>query len=156
MLDLFVPAASPHNHPTVADQIEKWDAASPYRISRVGESTISVFIDGAYIRAVPGYQSRHFEIAMGRVASKGRPPLQFAAAPNVTTGKHDVLRAAMRAQGWLPGHEVPSSATETSARKALCSAQRGSPSLTSSIGSIFRCGFGTSNRHGKELGMTAI
>jgi hypothetical protein len=38
VLDLFVPAARPHNHRTVvkglakvADQIEKWDAASPYR-----------------------------------------------------------------------------------------------------------------------------
>jgi hypothetical protein len=72
VLDLFVPTARPHNHRTVvnrlakvADQIEKWDAASPYRMSRVGGSSISVFIDGAYIRAVPGYQSRHFEIAMG-------------------------------------------------------------------------------------------
>ena len=112
VLDLFVPAARPHNHRSVvnrlakvADQIEKWDAASPYRISRARESAISVFIDGAYIRAVPGYQSRHFEIAMGRVVSPGRPPRQFAAAPNVA-GKHDVVRAAMRAQGWLPGRDV--------------------------------------------------
>lgn len=113
VLDLFVPAARPHNHRTVsnrlakdADQIEKWDVASPYRMSRASESAVSVFIDGAYIRAVPGYQSRHFEIAMGRVVSQGRPPRQFAAAPNVATGKHDVVRAAMRAQGWLPGRDV--------------------------------------------------
>ena len=79
---------------------------APYRISRAGGSSISVFIDGAYIRAVPGYQSRHFEIAMGRVVSPGRPPRQFAAAPHVATGKHVVVRAAMRAQGWLPGREV--------------------------------------------------
>lgn len=113
VLDLFVPAAQPHNHRSVsnrlakvADQIEKWDAASPYRMSRAGGSPISVFIDGAYIRAVPGYQSRHFEIAMGRVVSPGRQPRQFAAAPNVATGKHNVVRAAMRAQGWLPGRDV--------------------------------------------------
>lgn len=113
MLDLLVPATTPHNHRTVsnrlakvADQIEKWDAASPYRISRAGGSPISVFIDGAYIRAVPGYQSRHFEIAMGRVVSPRRPPRQCAAAPNVTTGKHDVVRAAKRAHGWLPGRDV--------------------------------------------------
>ena len=110
----FVPTrGGPHNHRTVvnrlakvADQIEKWDAASPYRMSRAGGSPISVFIDGAYIRAVPGYQSRHFEIAMGRVVSPGRLPRQFAAAPHVTTGKHDAVRAAMRAQGWLPGRDV--------------------------------------------------
>lgn len=113
VLDLFVPASRPHNHRTVgnrlakvADQIEKWDAASPYRISRADAAPISVFIDGAYVRAVPGYQSRHFEIAMGRVVSPGRPPRQFAAAPNVATGKHEVVRAAMRAQGWLPGRDV--------------------------------------------------
>lgn len=93
VLDFFVPAPRPHNHRTVsnrlarvADQIEKRDLASPYRMSRAGGSPISVFIDGAYIRAVPGYQSRHFEIAMGRVVTKGRPPRQFAASPHVTTG----------------------------------------------------------------------
>jgi hypothetical protein len=43
---------------------------------------------------------------MGRVVSPGRPPRQFAAAPNEATGKHDVIRAAMRAQGWLPGRDV--------------------------------------------------
>ena len=113
VLDLFVPAPRPHNHRTVsnrlariADQIEKRDLASPYRMSRAGGSPMSVFIDGAYIRAVPGYQSRHFEIAMGRVVTKGRPPRQFAASPHVTTGKHDVVRAALRAQGWVPGRDV--------------------------------------------------
>jgi hypothetical protein len=75
-------------------------------MSRVGGSPISVFIDGAYIRAVPGYQSRHFEIAMGRVVAKGRPPRQFAGSPHVATGKHDVVRAALRAQGWVPGGDV--------------------------------------------------
>jgi len=43
---------------------------------------------------------------MGRVASSGRPPRQFAAAPNVATGKHDAVRAALRAQGWMPGRVV--------------------------------------------------
>lgn len=111
VLNLFAPAA--HNHRTVsnrlakvADRIEKWDQASPYRMSRAGGSPISVFIDGAYIRAVPGYQSRHFEIAMGRVVAKGRPPRQFAGSPHVATGKHDVVRAALRAQGWVPGGDV--------------------------------------------------
>jgi hypothetical protein len=28
------------------------------------------------------------------------------AAPHVATGKHDAVRAAMRAQGWLPGRDV--------------------------------------------------
>ncbi len=113
VLDLFVPATRPHNHRTasyrlarVADRIEKWDLAGPHRMSRASGSPISVFIDGAYIRAVPGYQSRHFEIAMGRVVAKGRRPRQFAAAPHVATGKHDIVRSALRAQGWVPGTDV--------------------------------------------------
>ena len=110
VLDIFLPTARVHNHRTVsnrlakvADQIEKWDVASPYRLSRAGKSPLSVFIDGAYIRAVPGYQSQHFEVAMGRVVSQGRAPRQFPRAPNLATGKQDIVGAAMRAQGWLPG-----------------------------------------------------
>ncbi|OCP19364.1 hypothetical protein BC361_31030 [Ensifer sp. LC54] len=113
ILDLFVPAARPHNHRTmsnrlakVADQIEKWDLASPHRMSRAGAAPLSVFIDGAYIRAVPGYQGRHFEIAMGRIVAKGRRPRQFAASPHVVAGKHEIVRAALRAQGWMPGTDV--------------------------------------------------
>jgi len=78
ILDLFVPAARPHNHKSVrnrlarvADQIETKDLSSPHRMSRVGPGPMSVFIDGAYIRAVPGFQTRHFEIIMGRVDTDG-------------------------------------------------------------------------------------
>ncbi len=74
VLDLFVPAPRPHNHRTVSnrlarvgDQIEKRDLASPYRMSRAGGSPISVFIDGAYIRAVPGVDL-HFNLGLGHFA----------------------------------------------------------------------------------------
>lgn len=113
VLDLFVPTARPHNHRTVsnrlakvAQQIEKRNLASPHRMSRTGGSPISVFIDGAYIRAVPGYQSRHFEIVMGRIEAKDRPSRHFAAAPHVAAGKHQIVCAALRAQGWMPGNDV--------------------------------------------------
>ncbi|MBP1875531.1 hypothetical protein J2Z19_005267 [Ensifer adhaerens] len=43
---------------------------------------------------------------MGRVVAQGRAPRQFAGAPNIATGKHDIVRAAMRAQGWLPGRDI--------------------------------------------------
>jgi hypothetical protein len=59
--------ARPHNHRTivkrlakVADQIERWDAASPNRMSRADGRPSPFFIYGAYIRAVPGCQSRPF------------------------------------------------------------------------------------------------
>ena len=105
VLDIFLPTAKAHNHRTlsnrlakVANQLEKWDVASPYRMSRAGKSPVSVFIDRAYIRAVPGYLGRHFEIAMGRVVAQGRAPRPFAGAPNIATGKHDIVRAAMCAR----------------------------------------------------------
>jgi hypothetical protein len=34
--------------------LEARDLSSPHRMSRVGPDPISVFIDGAHIRAVPG------------------------------------------------------------------------------------------------------
>lgn len=43
---------------------------------------------------------------MGRVVTRGRPPRQFAAAHSIATGKHDVVRAAMRAQEWLSGRDL--------------------------------------------------
>ncbi len=98
----------PHNHRTVsnrqgkvADQIEKWDLAGPYRISRAGKPPVSVFIDGVYIRAVTGYQSRHFEIAMGRVVAQGRAPRQFA----VRRTSLPARRRCARNDG-LPGRDV--------------------------------------------------
>jgi len=75
-------------------------------MSRVGPDPISVFIDGAYIRALPGYQTRHFEIVMGGVEAAGCKPHHFATAPNISTGKSDAVRAALRAQGWMPGRDV--------------------------------------------------
>ena len=67
---------------------------------------MSVFIDGAHIRAVPGYQTRHFEIIMGRVEADGRAPRHFAVAPNISTSNVDAVRAALRAQGWIPGRDI--------------------------------------------------
>ena len=113
VLDLFVPAARPHNHKSVrnrlarvADQIETKDLSSPHRMSRVGPGPMSVFIDGAYIRAVPGFQTRHFEIIMGRVDTDGRVARHFVSAPNISTSKVDTIRAALRAQGWIPGRDI--------------------------------------------------
>jgi hypothetical protein len=113
VLDLFVPAARPQNHKSVrnrlarvADQIEARDLSSLDRISRAGPGPMSVFIDGAYIRDVPGYQTRHFEIIMGRVEADGRAPRHFAAAPNISKSNVDAVRTGLRAQGWIPGRNI--------------------------------------------------
>lgn len=113
IMNMFVPTTAKHNHrrvrsrlAAVADRIAVRDCRGSYRMSRSGEGPVSVFIDGTYIRAVPGYQARHFEVVMGRIETKDRPASHFATMPNVAAARHEILRGAMKAQGWLPGREV--------------------------------------------------
>lgn len=157
------PAARSHNHRTVsnrlgkvAEEIERWDVASPYRLSRAGKSPVSVFIDGAYIRAVPGYQSRHFEVAMGRVVVQGRAPRQFAGAPHIATGKHYILRAALRAQGWLSGRNVTvfSDGEVGLQNIALSATRQPSTHILDWFHLSMRCA--TSSRPGRALGISKI
>jgi hypothetical protein len=75
-------------------------------MSRSTDGPVSVFIDGTYVRAIPGYQTRHFEVVMGRIETKSRPATHFATMPNVSTARHEVVRAAVKAQGWLPGRDI--------------------------------------------------
>jgi hypothetical protein len=65
-----------------------------------------VSLYGAHIRAVPGYQVRHFEVTVGRVETEQRPARNFAVAPNVQATKPGMIGNALRAQGWLPGRDV--------------------------------------------------
>ena len=122
------------------------DLSSPHRMSRVGPHPISVFIDGAYVRAVAGYHARHFEIVMGRLEANGRAPRHFATAPNVSTSDTHAVRAALRAQGWMPGRDIRVSVTAIPRSKALSSARRDNRSVIFSTGFTFRCGFVTSSR----------
>lgn len=78
----------------------------PYRMSRSTKEPVSVFIDGTYVRAVPGYQTRHFEVVMGRVETSGRRRSHFAAMPNAETSRNQVINAGLKAQGWLPGRDI--------------------------------------------------
>ncbi|WP_292529967.1 hypothetical protein [Methylocystis sp.] len=43
---------------------------------------------------------------MGRDEADGRPPRHFAAASNISTSNVDAVRAALRAQGWVPGRDI--------------------------------------------------
>jgi len=63
-------------------------------------------IDGAHIRAVPGHQSRHLDVTVGKVEVAGRKPRRFAFAPKGADRPIDILRAALGAQGWRPGQRV--------------------------------------------------
>ena len=113
VIGLFLPSGVGANHMTVrrrlaeiADRVEARDHASPHRMSLSRGGPLIVALDGAHIRAAPGFQTRHFEVTTGRVDAKGRPARHFAVAPNVSMSRPDTIRYALRAQGWLPGREV--------------------------------------------------
>lgn len=113
VMDLLLPASTAANHTSVrrklartAEHLQARDDASPHRMSLARGSPVVVAIDGAHIRAVPGYQTRHFEVTIGRIEAEGRPARHFAVAPNVPASRSGTVGNALRAQGWLPGREV--------------------------------------------------
>jgi hypothetical protein len=113
ILDLFVPTITRHNHATVrsrlaavSDQIAARDQKLPHRLARSTGEPPSVFIDGTFVRALPGYQTRHFEVVMGRIDAKGQKSRHFATMPHVSAARCDIVRAVLRAQGWLPKQNI--------------------------------------------------
>ncbi len=103
---------SPINHATirnrthrVAAEMEASSNADPVEPSISSGETV-VMIDGAHIRAVPGHQSRHLDVTVGKVEVAGRKPRRFAFAPKGADHPLDNLRTALAAQGWLPGQKV--------------------------------------------------
>jgi hypothetical protein len=75
-------------------------------MSRVEAGPMVIALDGAHIRAVPGFQVRHFELMVGRVETKRQQTRHFAVAPNVTTSRSRAIGNALRSRGWLPGRDV--------------------------------------------------
>ena len=62
---------------------------------------------------------------MGRVEANGRAPRHFATAPSVSTSNTHAVRAALRAQGWMPGRDITVSSDGDPALKgAVVSAAR--------------------------------
>ncbi len=89
-----------------ADRLQVLDNASPHRMSRAEGGPVVVALDGAHIRAVPGFQVRHFEVTVGRVETERQQARHFAVAPNVATSRSRTIGNALRSRGWLPGREV--------------------------------------------------
>ena len=113
ILNLFLPTSSVINHTAVrstlaevADRIEERQTKMPYRMSRSTKGPVSVFIDGSYVRAIPGYSTRHFEVVMGKVETDTGRSFQFASMPNVDTPKSQTILSGLKAQGWLPGRDI--------------------------------------------------
>jgi hypothetical protein len=86
VLRLLLPSGSAANHTAVrrrlaqtADRLQARDDAGPHRMSLAQSGPVVVSIDGAHIRAVPGFQTRHFEVTTGHPGtSRSRPTCQRA------------------------------------------------------------------------------
>jgi hypothetical protein len=63
-------------------------------------------LDGAHVRAVPGHQTRRFEVVCGKVEREGHCPRRFALVRGVAKHPHALLRAALLKQGWREGEAV--------------------------------------------------
>ena len=117
LLTTFLPC-SPPNHASVrnrlhrvAEELHAQEAAptmtpSAQDTRSANEPGILVVIDGAHIRTVPGYQTRHLDVTVGKVEASGRPSRRFALAPSGTDQPLSHIRAALAAQGWRPNVPV--------------------------------------------------
>jgi hypothetical protein len=120
LLETFMPC-SPPNHTSVrnrlhcvSSKIETVETdtppmpAAPARRRRCKPAEIVVVIDGAHLRAVPGLNSRHVDVTVGKgkVETTARPPRRFALAPAGTEQPAQAITAALLAQGWQPGRLV--------------------------------------------------
>lgn len=116
LLETFLPC-SPPNHTSVRNRVHRVASAieaeetdptfaseDPER--QKNDSEIVVMIDGAHIRAIPGHQSRHLDVTVGKVETAGRRPRRFALAPMGAQQPAQAVRAALTAQGWRPGRPV--------------------------------------------------
>src|SRR5580698_1749960 len=110
LLSMLLPC-SPTNHATirnrthrVAAEIEAKAPEAPRDVPALNANDeIVVMIDGAHIRAVPGYQSRHLDVTVGKVEVSGHRPRRFALAPKGSDRPLTAVRAALVEQGWYAG-----------------------------------------------------
>ena len=86
LLEMLLPCAGA-NHATMRNRTHRvaadLEAAAPPAPEPAQErpAEIMMAIDGAYIRAAHGYQSRHIDVTVGKIEIEGRPPRRFALAP---------------------------------------------------------------------------
>jgi hypothetical protein len=112
LLATFLPCSRP-NHASVRNRLHRIAAAmesaeisslppshGSSRANAGSEDEIVVLIDGAHIRAVPGHQTRHLDVTVGKVEVPGRKPRRFALAPLAADRPLAQIRAALTEQGW--------------------------------------------------------
>jgi hypothetical protein len=134
LLTMFLPC-DPMNHATmrnrthrVAADLERraisWPKPQP-EIDPAAEMV--VLIDGAHIRAAPGYQARHIDVTVGKVEVGGKSPRRFALAPKGAESPLTVLRQALGEQGWQRGQPVTVISDGEAALRGLVRAATGEP-----------------------------
>jgi len=111
LLSTLLPC-SPSNHATirnrthrVAAEIEAKAPEAPKDAPALNNEIV-IMIDGAHIRAAPGYQSRHVDVTVGQVEVSGPPPRRFALAPKGSDHPLRAVRAALDEQGWHAGRAL--------------------------------------------------
>jgi len=100
---------------------------APDKAAAADASRPVVMLDGAYIRAVPGHQTRHFEAICGKVEHEGHPARRFALVRSVAGQPHALLRAALLGQGWREGDAVTAISDGDPALPALVRSATGGP-----------------------------
>jgi hypothetical protein len=138
ILDMLLPTA-PATHEsmrnrthTVALRIEEADReAMPVVVLEdttvLNASEPIVLLDGAYIRAVPGQQVRHFEAICGKVEQEGRLSRRFGFVRSVAEPADALLRAALHEQSWRQGEAVIAIRDGDAALPALVRSGTGGP-----------------------------
>ena len=143
ILEALLPV-SPANHESlrtrthaIALQLEAADREAAAEVTAVrGEpakaaaadaSRPVVMLDGAYVRAVPGHQTRNFEAICGKVEREGHPTRRFALVRSVAEQPHALLRAALQDQGWREGEAVTAISDGDPALPALVRSATGRP-----------------------------
>jgi hypothetical protein len=132
LLSTLLPC-SPTNHATirnrthrVAAEIEAKAPEAP-KDAATSNGEMIVMIDGAHIRAAPGYQTRHVDVTVGKVEVTGRRPRRFALAPKGSDHPLAPMRAALIEQGWHPGRPLAVISDGEAALPNLVRAATGEP-----------------------------
>jgi hypothetical protein len=132
LLSTLLPC-SPTNHATIRNRTHRIaveiEAAAPEAPKDVLASNdeMVVMLDGAHIRAAPGYQTRHVDVTVGKVEVTGRRPRRFALAPKGSDHPLAPIRAALVEQGWHSGRPLAVISDGEAALPNLVRAATGEP-----------------------------
>jgi len=99
----------------------------PDKAAAADERRPVVMLDGAYVRTMPGHQTRNFEVICGKVEREAHPTRRFALVRSVTEQSHALLRAALLDQGWREGDPVTAISNGDPALPALMRSATGGP-----------------------------